>query len=293
MSTLEPDWALQDPDDYLRALQAGACPRLLAETGVDPEDVDRRRASTSPRARCSRRRADGTPLCQLPDLRRDPHAWVKLWKHHAAQPEADRVNDVAAERGEPWLPALRRQDLVRVVLREGAPDPARGARGLRARRAADRGGRLDRLAAHGRRDAQQLHRRLQGDVVEGGRLPVATTYFAALDPRFEHVVDEKMSRRRSSPLGERGRRPRASGPPRGRDCAPGTPVAVANVDAHVSAPAVGGAPQPGTMVVIMGTSICHILLGDRPALGRGDVRRRRGRRRAGPVRLRGRPVGRR
>jgi ribulose kinase len=29
---------------------------------------------------------------------------VKLWKHHAAQPEADRINALARERGEPWLP---------------------------------------------------------------------------------------------------------------------------------------------------------------------------------------------
>jgi len=42
---------------------------------------------------------------------------------------------------------------------------------------------------------------------------------------------------------------------------PGTPVAVANVDAHVSAPA-ATVTEPGTMVVIMGTSNCHILLGE-------------------------------
>ena len=48
--------------------------------------------------------ADGTPLCRLPEFRREPHAWVKLWKHHAAQPEADRINATAAARGEPWLP---------------------------------------------------------------------------------------------------------------------------------------------------------------------------------------------
>ena len=48
--------------------------------------------------------ADGTPLCRVPQWRNNPHAWVKLWKHHAAQPEADRVNELAAERGEKWLP---------------------------------------------------------------------------------------------------------------------------------------------------------------------------------------------
>ena len=40
----------------------------------------------------------------VPELRSEPHAWVKLWKHHAAQPEADRINALAAARGERWLP---------------------------------------------------------------------------------------------------------------------------------------------------------------------------------------------
>ena len=35
---LEPDWALQDPEDYVRTLQE-TVPQLLAETGVDPADV--------------------------------------------------------------------------------------------------------------------------------------------------------------------------------------------------------------------------------------------------------------
>jgi len=98
---LEPEWALQDPEDYLRTFQQ-TVPALLAETGVDPSDVigvgiDFTSCTMLPTT------ADGTPLCLLDDLRREPHAWVKLWKHHAAQPEADRINAVAAERGEPWL----------------------------------------------------------------------------------------------------------------------------------------------------------------------------------------------
>ena len=48
-------------------------------------------------------KSDGTPLCDLPEYRNRPHAWVKLWKHHAAQPEADRINRIAREMGEGWL----------------------------------------------------------------------------------------------------------------------------------------------------------------------------------------------
>ena len=32
-----------------------------------------------------------------------PLAWPKLWKHHGAKAETDRINQVARERNEPWL----------------------------------------------------------------------------------------------------------------------------------------------------------------------------------------------
>ncbi len=41
---------------------------------------------------------------------------------------------------------------------------------------------------------------------------------------------------------------------------PGTAVAIANVDAHVSVPA-ATVTEPGRMVIIMGTSNCHMVLG--------------------------------
>src|SRR5205085_268098 len=98
---LADDWALQDPRDYVRSLQV-TVPRLVAEAGVRPEDVSGiGLAFTSCTVLPTLR--DGTPLCRLDDLRREPHAWVKLWKHHAAQPEADRINALALERDEPWL----------------------------------------------------------------------------------------------------------------------------------------------------------------------------------------------
>ena len=114
----------------------------------------------------------------------------------------------------------------------------------------------------------------------------APAFFAALDPRFERIVDEKMARD-IVPIGERAGGLSAeaaawTGP------AAWHAVAVANVDAHVSAPAVG-VTAPGTLVAIMGTSTCHVVLGDEP--DRRDVRRRRGRRGPRPLRLRGRPVG--
>ena len=49
-------------------------------------------------------KADKTPLCHLPEFKEEPHAYVKLWKHHGAEEEAKLMNDVAVARGEEWLP---------------------------------------------------------------------------------------------------------------------------------------------------------------------------------------------
>ena len=38
-----------------------------------------------------------------PELAGRPHAYPKLWKHHAAQPQADRINAAAHERHEKWI----------------------------------------------------------------------------------------------------------------------------------------------------------------------------------------------
>ena len=97
---LGPDWALQDPNDYIETFKH-TVPAVLARAGIDPSTVigigiDFTACTMLPT------RADGTPLCMLPEYRRQPHAWVKLWKHHAAQPEADDINRVAMEMGEAW-----------------------------------------------------------------------------------------------------------------------------------------------------------------------------------------------
>ena len=94
---LEPDWALQDPNDYIAGLQTHH-PGGPGRVGLDPADVigvgiDFTACTMLPT------KADGTPLCFLPEWRDNPHAWVKLWKHHAAQPEANQLNAIARQAG--------------------------------------------------------------------------------------------------------------------------------------------------------------------------------------------------
>src|SRR4051812_8603062 len=99
---LPPDWALQVPEDYREVLRT-AVPAAVAAAGIDPADVigiatDFTACTMVPTL------ADGTPLCELDGLTDRPHAFAKLWKHHAAQAQADRINELAASRGEAWLP---------------------------------------------------------------------------------------------------------------------------------------------------------------------------------------------
>jgi hypothetical protein len=100
-SPLPPDWALQDPEDYRDVLRH-AVPAAVADAGIDPAQVigigtDFTACTVLPVL------ADGTPLCEFVELRDRPHAYPKLWKHHASQPQADRINELAHARGEPWL----------------------------------------------------------------------------------------------------------------------------------------------------------------------------------------------
>lgn len=260
---LEPDWALQDPEDYIRTFRVSV-PSVLSQAGVDPSDVvgigiDFTACTMLPTT------ADGSPLCTLPEYRRRPHAWVKLWKHHAAQPEADRINDVARRRGEAWLPRyggkISSEWFYSKALQilDEAPDVYMAA---------------DRLIEAADWVVWQLTGVETRNNCTAGYKAIWSkrdgfppdAYFAALDPRFEHVVDEKMSRRIGF-IGQRagGLCERAAG---WTGLRPGTAVAIANVDAHVSVPA-AAVTDPGTMVAIMGTSICHMVLGDRTATVEG------------------------
>lgn len=98
---LPPDWALQIPQDWRDVLRT-AVPAAVAASGVDPASVigistDFTACTVLPTT------AEGVPLCELEPFEGRPHAYPKLWKHHAAQPQADRINTLAEERGEKWL----------------------------------------------------------------------------------------------------------------------------------------------------------------------------------------------
>src|SRR5579875_548005 len=249
---LPPDWALQDPEDYRDALR-NAVPAAVADAGIDPAQIigiatDFTASTVLPTL------TDGTPLCQLEDLRGDKHAYVKLWKHHAAQAQADRINELARERGEPWLAryggkiSSEWQFAKGLQLLDEAPDVyARADRWIEA---------ADWIIWQltGRETRNACTAGYKG-IRQDGTYP-SRDFLAGLDPGFAGFAEDKLEHPVCG-LGSKAGTLTAqaaswTGLPEG------IAVAVGNVDAHVTAPA-AGAIHPGQMVAITGTSTCHVM----------------------------------
>ncbi len=249
------DWALQHPQDYIDVLKY-TVPAVLKESGIAPEDIvglglDFTASTILPAKK------DGTPLCFLPEYADEPHAYVKLWKHHAAQAQANKLNEIAQQRNEPWLKNYGGKvssewaiPKIWQVLDE-APEIYDAADTF--------------IEAADWLTWQLTGKECRNSCTAGYKemwnkrtgFP-SKDFFKALDERLENVVEDKLSLD-IKPMG---------------DCAgtltakmaeltglkEGTAVAVPIIDAHVFVPAVGIA-QPGKMLAIMGTSTCHMLLG--------------------------------
>ena len=248
-------WALQVPSDYVEVLRI-AVPEAVARSGIDPADVigigtDFTACTMVPVL------GDGTPLCDVAAYRDRPHAYAKLWRHHSPQPQADRINAVAAQRGESWLPrygglissewefakALEIFDedpqLYEVMdsFVEGADWIVWQLCGAYVRNACTAG---------------------YKGIRQGGLYP-SREFLAEVRPGFADFVADKLEH----PIGQLGDRAgsltaQAAGWTGLRE---GIPVAVGNVDAHVTV-AAADALQPGHLVAIMGTSTCHVMNSD-------------------------------
>jgi L-ribulokinase len=251
---LPPDWALQDPEDYRDVIREVVTAALDA-AGVDPARVvgigtDFTACTVMPV------QADGTPLCQLPQLAGRPHAYPKLWKHHAAQPQADRINALAHERHEPWIARYGGKISSEWEFAKGLQlleeDPLIYRQTDRWIEAAD--WIIWQLTGVETRNACTAGYK---GIRQDGHYP-SREFLGQLNPGFATFAADKLEHP-VLPLGRRAGSLTAqaaawTGLPEG------IAVAVGNVDAHVTAPA-AAAIKPGQMVAIMGTSTCHVMNG--------------------------------
>lgn len=250
------DWALQDPADYLEVLET-TIPSLLEQTDVEPKDIigigiDFTACTILPVD------STGQPLCMLPEYEEEPHSYVKLWKHHAAQKHADRLNQIAEEEGEAFLQRyggkISSEWMIPKVMQiaEEAPHIYEAA---------------DRIIEAADWIVYQLCGSLKRSNCTAGYKAIwsekagypSEDFFGKLNPLMKTITSDKLAGSIHS-VGEKAgglteKMAQLTG------LLPGTAVAVANVDAHVSVPAVG-ITEPGKMLMIMGTSTCHVLLGE-------------------------------
>jgi len=255
---LPPEWALQVPADYVEVLRR-AVPGAIRDAGIDPAKVvgigiDFTACTILPVL------ADGTPLAELDEFRSRPHAYVKLWKHHAAQPQADRINAVAGARGERWLSRYGGKLSSEWALAKGLQlfeeDRAIYDRMDLFIEAADWV--VWQLSGRPTRTACLIGYKA---VRQDGAFP-EPGFLEELAPGFGDYFTTKLAGDIVQ-LGERvgsltAQAAEWTGLPEG------IAVAAANADAHVTS-AAAGALDPGQMLLVMGTSTCHIMNGDRLA----------------------------
>ena len=257
---LKPGSALQHPGDYLEAMVK--CVRsALREAAIEPDEVvgvgtDFTSCTMLPV------RADGTPLCFDSKWEKNPHAWVKLWKHHATQAEADAINRLGRQRNEEFIRTYGGRyssewffsKLLETVLE--APEVYRAA---------------DKFVEAGDWIVWQLcgqpTRNISAAGFKGMRVQPRGTdwdypsreFFQELHPDLADVVRTKLAGP-ILPLGSK-----AGGLTRFMaeklNLREGIAVASGNIDAHAGVPACG-VSAPGDLVMIMGTSTCHLLLAE-------------------------------
>lgn len=260
---LDPNVALQHPDDWLTCA-AQAVRGALKESGIKPEQilgigVDFTSCTMLPVLR------DGTPLFLTGQWARNLHAWPKLWKHHGAEEESRLLTELAAERNESWLWRYGGRigcewlfPKMLEVLRK-APDVFDAA---------------ELWVEAGDWFVWQL---VSGPypLCDSGKLIASTCqagykglwspkdghpsreYLSAVHPRFADVLNGRLPSRFGAPGQRAGLLTPAAADKLGLIA--GIPVAVATIDAHAGVPG-SGVCEPDTLVMVMGTSSCHMLM---------------------------------
>ena len=246
-------YALQHPQDYLDVLKT-TIRDVLRQAKVSADAVvgmgiDFTACTILPVD------AEGTPLCFKANYADNPHAYVKLWKHHAAQPEADEITALAEKRNEDWLSIYGRKissewalPKILQVLRE-APEVYEDTE--RFMEAAD----WLSLMLTGKETHSAVFAGYKGLWNDESGYP-SNDFMVALDAGLNGIVGTKLSEnvlgmdQIAGLLNEDGAE--LTGLP------VGTPVALPMIDAHAAMPA-AGCTENGDLIMIVGTSTCHIL----------------------------------
>lgn len=252
-----PHWALQHPDDYINALREGI-PSVLKAAGVDKDSVigiavDFTTCTVLPMTE------DGTVLCQLEEYRERPHAWVKLWKNHTANTEAEMFTQVCERTGSTVLDdyGFRASSewffpKVLEVLRKDKEVYDKAWTFIE-------GGDYIVYKLTGNIKRSSCFAAAKGLYDNGAHRYPPKEFFRELDPAFENVVEDKHLGN-IIPVGSRaGELTAEMADMLGLNA--GTSVCVAHADAAVAL--IGaGIVHTNEIIFVMGTSSCQIVMSD-------------------------------
>ncbi|EJZ87735.1 L-ribulokinase [Schaalia turicensis ACS-279-V-Col4] len=253
---LPPQWALQDPDDWMDAL-ADSIQGAVREAGVDGSDIVSLGIDTTACTVVPARR-DLTPLSRLDDLRKNPWAWARLWKDHASQDCAEDLNRRFADTPdflEDYGGALSPEWMLpkALLILRCAPEVWDRAELL----IEQEDWIVSQLVGHEVRGRHVAG--YKGSYrVESGGYPEATV-LDDVEAGFSGVLG-RLGRDFLDPgdfagglTGEWAER---------LGLRTGLPIAIGNMDAHVALLGVG-CTKPGTLVAVMGTSVCDLVMHER------------------------------
>ena len=254
--SLPQNWALQHPQDYIDGLcytiEQITSGSQLAKEDIVGIGVDFTGSTLLPV------REDGYPLCLLDQFKREPHAYVKLWKHHGCEKEANDIEQIAKDRQESWLSYYGNNvssewTLPKILetLRQAPHVYEEAGRfvdavdwiiwlltGVQTRSACASG-------------YKAFYRHTSG-------YP-SKDFLKALDPRLENLFEEKMAAP-VAPVGQRAGFLTKQWAEKLGLCET-TAVGVGILDAHASFLGCG-VNKPNEMSIVIGTSSCHMCLCD-------------------------------
>ena len=250
---LPDQFALQVPKDYLKAMR-GVIDEILQSTGIDKKEIGGLGIDFTS---CTWMAIDkdGIPLCEKEEYISNPHAYVKLWKHHAAQPQADQINALAAQRQETWLSMYGGKISCEWALPKTLETLQQAPQVFEATdkfmEAADWLSLM--LTGKETRSAPFAGYKALWNDVSG--YP-SNDFLCALDPRLDGLIGTKIS---SEVLGMNNIAGYISeeGAALCGLC-PGTPLSLPMIDAHAAMPALN-ITEDGELMLILGTSACHIV----------------------------------
>lgn len=250
-------WALQHPADYTEVL-ARTVKQAVKQAGISPDEVA---GVGFDFTACTLLALDerGVPLCMSEAYADEPHAYAKLWKHHAAQGQADRITALAAARGEAFLPLYGGRissewELPKILqMLEEAP-----ALYAETARFCEAGDWLFEVLCDTQSTAAAFagYKNLWSETLG---YP-SDEYLEALHPGLKGLYGGKVPAQVRSVADKGGALSEAGAALIGLPV--GTPVALPMIDAHAAMPALG-AVNAGDFTMIIGTSACHLFHGER------------------------------